>query len=219
MIRVFGTVAIRRILDGHEARPGSQVPTAVRTTLQTRGGGMPGAPIRRTVSIVVGGASQGRDAATHVTEPASARTRAGGASARVRTSGKPGACERRRLAGAKPEHHRGSKRKTTVSRDGRRSSHVGGVDDGIRTRDIQIHNLNPDSRNQTHSNDLRQPPLSLAHPVPTDTRQTDPDLALIVERWGELPEAVRAGMVAMVRASAPSTHGEGDKKRKRAGRK
>jgi hypothetical protein len=38
-------------------------------------------------------------------------------------------------------------------------------------------------------------------PNPTDIRQTDPRLALIVERWDSLPEAVRAGIVAMVRAS------------------
>jgi hypothetical protein len=30
-----------------------------------------------------------------------------------------------------------------------------------------------------------------------------PDLALVVERWEQLPEAVRAGIVAMVKASVP----------------
>jgi hypothetical protein len=30
---------------------------------------------------------------------------------------------------------------------------------------------------------------------------SDPDLALIVERWFDLPPAVRAGIVAMVKAS------------------
>jgi hypothetical protein len=29
----------------------------------------------------------------------------------------------------------------------------------------------------------------------------DPDLALVVERWPDLPEAVRAGIVAMVKAA------------------
>ena len=32
---------------------------------------------------------------------------------------------------------------------------------------------------------------------------SDPDLALIVERWDTLAEAVRTGILAMVRASAP----------------
>jgi hypothetical protein len=33
--------------------------------------------------------------------------------------------------------------------------------------------------------------------------QSDPNLALVVESWEKLPEAVRAGIVAMVKASAP----------------
>ena len=32
-------------------------------------------------------------------------------------------------------------------------------------------------------------------------RQQSPDLALLAERWNELPEAVRAGIMAMVRAT------------------
>jgi hypothetical protein len=31
----------------------------------------------------------------------------------------------------------------------------------------------------------------------------DPDLATIVNAWDQLPEAVRAGIVAMVKAAAP----------------
>ena len=42
---------------------------------------------------------------------------------------------------------------------------------------------------------------SLAHHLPTDTCQTDPDLARIVDAWPTLPEAVRAGIVAMVKAA------------------
>jgi hypothetical protein len=37
--------------------------------------------------------------------------------------------------------------------------------------------------------------------LPTDGRQTDPDLALVVESWGRLPEAIKAGIVAMVQSS------------------
>ena len=33
--------------------------------------------------------------------------------------------------------------------------------------------------------------------------QKSPDLALLVERWDDLPEAVRAGIVAMVKATNP----------------
>jgi hypothetical protein len=35
-----------------------------------------------------------------------------------------------------------------------------------------------------------------------DTCQIDPDFATVVDAWERLPEAVRAGIVAMVRAAA-----------------
>jgi len=35
--------------------------------------------------------------------------------------------------------------------------------------------------------------------------ENSPELRAIVERWDELPEAVRAGVVAMVRASSGDT--------------
>jgi hypothetical protein len=38
--------------------------------------------------------------------------------------------------------------------------------------------------------------------LPTDTCQTDPDLARIVAAWPSLPDAVRAGIVAMVKAAS-----------------
>jgi hypothetical protein len=37
--------------------------------------------------------------------------------------------------------------------------------------------------------------------LPLDSRPTDPDLALVIERWADLPEAVRAGITAMVKAA------------------
>jgi hypothetical protein len=40
--------------------------------------------------------------------------------------------------------------------------------------------------------------------LPTDTCQTDPDLARIVDAWPTLPEAVRAGIAAMVKAASGS---------------
>jgi hypothetical protein len=41
----------------------------------------------------------------------------------------------------------------------------------------------------------------IAHHLPVDTCQTDPDLAAVIDAWDRLPEAVRAGIVAMVRAA------------------
>jgi hypothetical protein len=38
--------------------------------------------------------------------------------------------------------------------------------------------------------------------LPTDNRPTDPDLAAIVEAWPGLPEAIKAGILAMVKATA-----------------
>jgi hypothetical protein len=35
----------------------------------------------------------------------------------------------------------------------------------------------------------------------TDTCQADPELAAVVEAWDRLPEAVRAGIVAMIGAA------------------
>jgi hypothetical protein len=35
----------------------------------------------------------------------------------------------------------------------------------------------------------------------TDTYQTEPDLAAVIDAWDRLPEAVRAGIVAMVKAA------------------
>jgi len=40
-----------------------------------------------------------------------------------------------------------------------------------------------------------------SHYLPTDTCKTDPDLAALVDAWPALPEAVRAGIVAMVKAT------------------
>jgi hypothetical protein len=40
-----------------------------------------------------------------------------------------------------------------------------------------------------------------------DTCQTDPDLAAVVDAWDRLPEAVRAGIVAMVQAAGGRSEG------------
>ena len=44
---------------------------------------------------------------------------------------------------------------------------------------------------------------ALGAAVETEIGISDPDLAMIVRRWDSLPEAVRAGIVAMVGAAAP----------------
>ena len=50
---------------------------------------------------------------------------------------------------------------------------------------------------------LRSMGEPLADHLPTDTCQNDPDLAAVVDAWPELPEALKAGIVAMVKADSP----------------
>ena len=63
------------------------------------------------------------------------------------------------------------------------------VSDGIRTRDIQIHNLQTANLNVHKYNDLGQPGQPAAHLLPTDNHQskplrptpTDPELAALLD--------------------------------------
>jgi len=59
-----------------------------------------------------------------------------------------------------------------------------------------------DSRKPQTDKGLRISPLPVAHLLPTDTCKTDPDLAAVIEAWDRLPEAIRAGIVAMVKAAS-----------------
>ena len=52
---------------------------------------------------------------------------------------------------------------------------------------------------ETKGFSLHQDPL--APVLRLDTRQIDPDLAAVIDAWDRLPEAVRAGIVAMVKAA------------------
>jgi hypothetical protein len=51
----------------------------------------------------------------------------------------------------------------------------------------------------TPSNDLRQAPPQVAEHLPNDTCNADLDLAAVVTAWTDLPEAIKAGILAMVR--------------------
>jgi hypothetical protein len=65
-----------------------------------------------------------------------------------------------------------------------------------------------DSHNPSHRNRLRVSRGGVSPPLPTDSCQTDPDLATINEAWPSLPEAIKAGILAIVRAAAKH-HGMG----------
>ncbi len=49
---------------------------------------------------------------------------------------------------------------------------------------------------------LRVSPETVAHQLPTDKCQTDSDLAAVIDAWDRLPEAIKAGIMAMVKAGS-----------------
>jgi hypothetical protein len=81
---------------------------------------------------------------------------------------------------------------------------AGGTTPGrTRTCNPQFRRLSPDCRKLESFQNVATNQKSLAPSLPHDP-PTDPDLDLIVERWADLPLTVRAGIVAMVKASEPS---------------
>ncbi len=73
--------------------------------------------------------------------------------------------------------------------------------DSIRTRNLRFRRPMNGGRSDNDGNDFRRGNPSVALHLPTDTCQTDPGLALVAEAWARLPEAVRAGIVALVKAT------------------
>jgi hypothetical protein len=59
----------------------------------------------------------------------------------------------------------------------------------------------PIGRKGKTNKDLQQAADSVAHPLPTDKRKISPDLAAVINAWPDLPEAIRAGILAMVKAT------------------
>ncbi len=62
----------------------------------------------------------------------------------------------------------------------------------------------PKISKDTPASDLGQPVAIVAHHLPTENRRADPELAAVIDAWDRLPEAIRAGIVAMVKAAADS---------------
>jgi len=58
-----------------------------------------------------------------------------------------------------------------------------------------------DYPNSLSANDLRHTAPSVAHQLPTDTCKIDPELAAIAEAWPDLPEAVKASILMLVKAA------------------
>jgi hypothetical protein len=74
--------------------------------------------------------------------------------------------------------------------------------EATRTPDLRI--MRPRKRKSKALQDksLGEDAPSLAHHLPTDTCRLNPDLAIVIETWEKLPEPVRAGIVAMVKATS-----------------
>jgi hypothetical protein len=58
-----------------------------------------------------------------------------------------------------------------------------------------------DSHNAPSCNALRTETMPAGHLMATDTCQIDPDLAAILDAWPTLPDALKVGIVAMVKAA------------------
>ena len=78
---------------------------------------------------------------------------------------------------------------------------------GIRTRDKRICNPPAETHNPLPLDELETGGQPLAEPAQNPDAQnavtsvpTDPDLAALVAAWPKLPEALKAGIVAMVKA-------------------
>ena len=75
------------------------------------------------------------------------------------------------------------------------------VAEGTRTPDSQIHNLDntPEIAEKQGGR-----PESAAHAQRAEAGNvvSDPDLRMILNQWASLPEPIRAGIVAMVKAAA-----------------
>jgi hypothetical protein len=77
-----------------------------------------------------------------------------------------------------------------------------GCAEAFRTYNPLIKSQRKQSQKAFSRNDLRIATPPVSHPVPTDTCQSDPDLAVIIESWDRLPEGVRQSVVMLVKAAS-----------------
>jgi acetyl esterase/lipase len=73
--------------------------------------------------------------------------------------------------------------------------------DGTRTHDLRIMRRQPDIRNASSDRDLCQEIRAVPHHFPTDMSQMDTGLSAVIQAWARIPDAVRAGIVAIVKAA------------------
>jgi hypothetical protein len=80
------------------------------------------------------------------------------------------------------------------------------VAEGTRTPNTQIHSPDQPRPNSKPDNELRSKGESVGAEMGAVTEKPplpiDPDLAALIDAWPTLPEVVKAGIVAMVKAAA-----------------
>jgi len=70
----------------------------------------------------------------------------------------------------------------------------------VSNKGVATHQHEAESRQQATPNVIRRPPR--ATKSATGALMDDPELAAVIDAWDRLPEAVRAGIVAMVKVAA-----------------
>jgi hypothetical protein len=70
-----------------------------------------------------------------------------------------------------------------------------------RTYNPMIKSQRPDPDKPTSANGLRLSPKTIGAHLAHDTRKTDPDFAVVMNAWPDLPEAIKAAIMALVKAS------------------
>ena len=73
--------------------------------------------------------------------------------------------------------------------------------EATRTPDLRIMRPQTGFRKDPKGQRLASSTPRRSHHIPTDNCQNDPELTAVIEAWDRLPEAVRAGIVAMVKAA------------------
>jgi hypothetical protein len=66
----------------------------------------------------------------------------------------------------------------------------------------QIHTLDADCHKFKSRKNLCNEGLPVAAPLPCDTCQADPELTAVIGAWDRLPQVVRAGIVALIKAAS-----------------
>jgi hypothetical protein len=77
---------------------------------------------------------------------------------------------------------------------------------GVRTRTGDLRIMRPplNRRKPIQDKEKCQVPGEIGAPLAHDTCLTPPELRAVIDAWPTLPEAIRAGIMAMVRASNPT---------------